>query len=93
MFMGNFAAHRLLDNYRLVARALVGLVYPTQNPQGELHLIISQEELANLSAISRQQCNQALVEMKGNGLLQIEYGAKKKPDYFALRLNNIYLRF
>jgi CRP/FNR family transcriptional regulator, cyclic AMP receptor protein len=74
-FMGSFAAHRLLDNYRLVARALVGLVHPMQNPQGERHLIISQEELANLSAISRQRCNQALVEMNDNGLLQIEYGA------------------
>jgi hypothetical protein len=50
-FLSNFAAHRLLDNYRLVARALVGLVHPMQNPQGELHLIISQEELANLSAV------------------------------------------
>jgi CRP/FNR family transcriptional regulator, cyclic AMP receptor protein len=83
-FMGNFAAHRLLDNYRLVARALVGLVHPMQNPQGERYLIISQEELANLSAISRQRCNQALVEMKGNGLLQIEYGAIRIVNLEAL---------
>jgi CRP/FNR family transcriptional regulator, cyclic AMP receptor protein len=84
-FMGNFAAHRLLDNDRLVARALVGLVHPLQNPQGERHLVISQEELANLSAISRQRCNQALVAMKGNGLLQIDYGAIRILDLEALK--------
>jgi CRP/FNR family transcriptional regulator, cyclic AMP receptor protein len=84
-FMGNFAAHRLLDNDRLVARALVGLVHPLQNPQGERHLIISQEELANLSAISRQRCNQALVAMKRDGLLQIDYGAIRIVNLEALK--------
>jgi CRP/FNR family transcriptional regulator, cyclic AMP receptor protein len=84
-FMGNFAAHRLLDNDRLVARALVGLVHPLQNPKGGRHLIISQEELANLSAISRQRCNQALVAMKGDGLLQIDYGAIKIVNLDALK--------
>jgi CRP/FNR family transcriptional regulator, cyclic AMP receptor protein len=74
-FMGNFAAHRLLDNHRLVARALVGLLQLLQNPNGERYLIISQEELANLGAISPQRCNQALVKMKRDGLLQLDYGA------------------
>jgi CRP/FNR family transcriptional regulator, cyclic AMP receptor protein len=45
-FMGNFAAHRLLDADPLVARALLGLVHTLLNPRGECHLTISQEELA-----------------------------------------------
>lgn len=74
-FMGNFAAHGLLDTDRLVARALVGLVHPLLNPRGERYLTISQEELANLAAVSRQRCNRSLMTMKREGLVQLEYGA------------------
>lgn len=69
-FMGNFAAHRLLDTDKLVARALVGLVHPLLNPRGERHLTISQEELANLAAVFRQRCNQSLLALKRLGLVQ-----------------------
>jgi CRP/FNR family transcriptional regulator, cyclic AMP receptor protein len=84
-FMGNFAAHRLLDADRLVARALVGLVHPLLNPRGERDLMISQEELANLAAVSRQRCNQSLVEMKREGLVQLQYGAIVVVDRGALQ--------
>ena len=84
-FMGNFAAHRLLDTDGLVARALVGLVHPLLNPRGERYLLISQEELANLATVSRQRCNEALVSMKRKGLLQLEYGAVKILDLTALQ--------
>jgi CRP/FNR family transcriptional regulator, cyclic AMP receptor protein len=84
-FMGNFAAHRLLDTDRLVARALVGLVHPLLNPRGERHLTISQEELANLAAVSRQRCNQSLMTMKSEGLVQLAYGAIVVIDLDALQ--------
>ena len=84
-FMGNFAAHRLLDTDRLVARALVGLVHPLLNPRGERYLMISQEQLANLAAVSRQRCNEALVAMKRDGLLQLDYGAVRILNLAALQ--------
>jgi CRP-like cAMP-binding protein len=74
-FMGNYAAHRLLDTDRLVARALVGLVHPIANPQGERYLMISQEELANLANLSRQRCNASLAVMQREGVVQVGYGA------------------
>ena len=84
-FMGNFAAQRLLDTDRLVARALVGLVHPLLNPRGERHLTISQEELANLAAVSRQRCNQSLLALKRSGLVQLQYGAIVVVDVEALQ--------
>ncbi|MCW5653680.1 Crp/Fnr family transcriptional regulator [Hydrogenophaga sp.] len=84
-FMGNMAAHRLLDADRLVARALWGLVHPLLNPLGLNHLFISQEELANLATVSRQRCNVALVELKRAGLLELEYGAITILDMQALQ--------
>ena len=83
--MGNFAAHRLLDADRLVARALLGLVHPLLNPRGERYLTISQEELANLATVSRQRCNESLVTMKRNGLVQLDYGAVMPLDLAALQ--------
>lgn len=73
-FMGNFAAHGLLDTDNQVARALVGMVHPLLNPCGERHLQLSQEELANLAAVSRQSCNSALKRFKDAGLVSSGYG-------------------
>jgi len=73
-FMGNYAAQGLLDTDNQVARALVGMVHPLLNPRGERHLQLSQEELANLAAVSRQSCNSALTRFKSTGLVQSEYG-------------------
>jgi len=73
-FMGNFAAQGLLDTDSQVARALVGLVHPLPNPRGERQLQISQEELANLAAVSRQSCNSALMHLKEAGLVRSTYG-------------------
>ncbi|MBU6257389.1 MAG: Crp/Fnr family transcriptional regulator [Burkholderiales bacterium] len=73
-FMGSFAAQGLLDTESQVARALVGMVHPLLNPRGERHLQLSQEELANLAAVSRQSCNSALMRFKDAGLVRSEYG-------------------
>jgi CRP/FNR family transcriptional regulator, cyclic AMP receptor protein len=84
-FMGNFAAHRLPGADRLVARALLGLVHPLLNPRGERHLTLSQEELANLATVSRQRCNESLMVMKREGLVQLAYGAIVVIDLDALQ--------
>ena len=73
-FMGNYAAHGLLDTHSQVARALVGMVHPLLNPLGERHLQLSQEELSKLAAVSRQSCNAALTHFKDAGLVRSEYG-------------------
>jgi CRP/FNR family transcriptional regulator, cyclic AMP receptor protein len=73
-FMGAVAAHGLLDTDSLVARALVGMVQPLSNPSGAVHLPLSQEELANLAAVSRQTCNKAMTRLKSAGLVRTEYG-------------------
>ncbi|WP_321786994.1 Crp/Fnr family transcriptional regulator [Paraburkholderia sp. J94] len=73
-FMGAVAAHGLLDTDSLVARALVGMVQPLSNPSGAAHVSLSQEELANLAAVSRQTCNKAMTRFKNSGLVRTEYG-------------------
>lgn len=83
-FMGSMAAHRLLDAEHLVIRALWGLVHPLLNPLGLRHLLISQEEVANLAMVSRQRCNMTLVTLKREGLIELGYGAISIRDIDAL---------
>jgi CRP-like cAMP-binding protein len=83
--MGNYAAHRLLDADSQVARALAGLFHPWLYPGSELHLQTSQEEIANLSGVSRQRCNAALNRLKEAGFLRIEYGGITVIDLEGLR--------
>lgn len=84
-FMGNYAAHRLLDADSQVARALAGLFHPWLHPLGQSHLQASQEEIANLSGLSRQRCNAALNRLRAAGLLRIEYGGITVVDLGRLR--------
>ena len=84
-FMGNFAAHGLLDTDSQVARALAGLFHPWLHPGSDTHLQVSQEEIANLSGVSRQRCNAALKRLQAAGLLEIEYGGITVTDLEGLR--------
>jgi CRP-like cAMP-binding protein len=84
-FMGNYAAHRLLDADSQVARALAGLFHPWLHPLGQKHLDTSQEEIAALSGLSRQRCNAALKRLSDAGLLRIEYGGITVVDLEGLR--------
>lgn len=84
-FMGNYAAHRLLDVDSQVARAIAGLFHPWLHPGGDAHLQTSQEEIANLSGLSRQRCNAALNRLREAGLLRIEYGGITVTDLEGLR--------
>lgn len=84
-FLGNFAAHHLLDTDSQVARALVGLFHPWLHPGSDPHLRVSQEEIANLSGLSRQRCNAALRRLAEAGLIEIEYGGITVVDLARLR--------
>ena len=84
-FMGNFAAHGLLDTDSQVARALAGLFHPWLHPGSDTHLQVSQEEIVNLSGVSRQRCNAALKRLQAAGLLEIEYGGITGTDLEGLR--------
>ena len=84
-FLGNFAAHHLLDTDSQVARALVGLFHPWLHPGSDPHLAVSQEEIANLSGLSRQRCNAALQRLAEAGLIVIRYGGITVVDVAALR--------
>ena len=84
-FLGNFTAHHLLDTDSQVARALAGLFHPWLHPGNDPHLQVSQEEIANLSGVSRQRCNAALKRLQTQGLLEIEYGGITVTDLEGLR--------
>ena len=51
----------------------------------DAHLQTSQEEIANLSGLSRQRCNAALNRLREAGLLRIEYGGITVIDLEGLR--------
>ena len=84
-FLGNFAAHHLLDTDSQVARALVGLFHSWLHPGSDPRLRVSQEEIANLSGLSRQRCNAALRRLAAAGLIEIEYGGITVVDLPRLR--------
>ena len=70
-FLGNFTDHHPLDTDSQVARAVAGLFHPWLHPGGDTHLQVSQEEIANLSGVSRQRCNAALKQLQAAILRKI----------------------
>ena len=84
-FLGNFTAHHLLDTDSQVARALAGLFHPFLYPGADTHLQISQEEVANLTGVSRQRCNAALKRLQEAAIVEIEYGGITVLDLPRLR--------
>ncbi len=84
-FTGSDAAHRLLDADGQVTRSLAGLFHPWLYPSGERHVPVSQEEIANLSGVSRPRCNRALKKLEQAGLLRLEYGGLTVLDVMGLR--------
>jgi CRP/FNR family transcriptional regulator, cyclic AMP receptor protein len=84
-FMESWAADRTLDADGRVTRALVGLFHPWLHPHGQLHIELSQEEVANLAGVSRPRCNHALKRLQDDGLLKLEYGGLTVLDLVRLR--------
>lgn len=84
-FMGDIRAHRLLDVDSQVARALAGLFHPVLHPGASRHLAITQEEVAQLTGISRQRCNRALRSLHTAGLVQLNRGSITILELDSLR--------
>jgi len=84
-FMESWAADRVLDAGGKVKRALVGLFHPWLYPHGQLHVEVSQEEVANLAGVSRARCNRALKGLQDAGLVKLEYSGLTVLDLEGLR--------
>ncbi|MCA1828526.1 MAG: Crp/Fnr family transcriptional regulator [Myxococcales bacterium] len=83
-FIGRYIGQAMLNADAQVANALAGLFHPRLYPHMDAHLKISQEEVANLSGISRPRCNEALHRLKEAGLLRTEYGGITIVDLIGL---------
>jgi len=73
-FIGMVEYDRLLGPDGRVAHCLASLYNPTLSPGIQALLKISQEEVAQLSGLSRQRANQSLKLLEEATLLQVGYG-------------------
>lgn len=87
--LGQFIAAREIDRLSnpevRVARSLAALFNPVLYPGVGLVLRITQQELAYLVGLSRQRVNEALAQLEGEGVIQVEYGGLRVLDLPALR--------
>lgn len=74
LFISMVGYDRMLRPEARVARCLATLFNPYLYPNSSLSLQLSQEDVAQLSGMSRQRVNQALRELEDAGLLKVEYG-------------------
>jgi CRP/FNR family cyclic AMP-dependent transcriptional regulator len=84
-FIAMLEYERLMDPESRVARCLAWLFNPFLYPGVGQKLRVSQEEIGNLSGISRQRVNQALQALERDGLLRVEYGGVTILDLEGLR--------
>jgi CRP/FNR family transcriptional regulator, cyclic AMP receptor protein len=84
-FIAMLEYERLLEPEARVARCLAWLFNPFLYPGVVQKLHVSQEEIGNLSGISRQRVNQALQALEREGLLRVEYGGLTILDLEGLR--------
>lgn len=84
-FMDGLGADRMLDADGKVRRALAGLFHPWLSPHAPRHVAMSQEEVTNLSGVSRPRCNRALKRLEDAGRLKLEHGGLTVLDLDGLR--------
>ncbi len=84
-FIAMLEYERLMDPESRVAHCLSWLFNPFLYPGVGPKLQVSQEEIGNLSGISRQRVNQALQALEQEGLLRVEYGGLTILDLKGLR--------
>lgn len=84
-FIGYMEYDRLLSPEARVARSLASMFNYELYPGMHYKLEISQEELGNLSGISRQRVNQALHVLQSKKILDVKYGAITVLDIEALK--------
>jgi CRP/FNR family transcriptional regulator, cyclic AMP receptor protein len=87
--LGHYVA--LVESFRLhdvtarVAYGLSELFNPQLFPQTDRELVISQEEVARLCGLSRQNVNRELHKLEEAGLLKIRYGVIEVLDLDGLQ--------
>jgi CRP-like cAMP-binding protein len=87
--LGHFVA--LVESFRMtdpaprVAHCLAEFFNPQLFPGSQSVLELSQEEIAQLSGLTRQNTNRALHELEDAGLLRRRYGAVHVLDKVGLR--------
>jgi CRP/FNR family cyclic AMP-dependent transcriptional regulator len=84
-FIGYMEYDRFLSPEARVARSLASMFNHDLYPGMHYKLEISQEELGNLSGISRQRVNQALHVLQTAGIVDVKYGAITILDVEALK--------
>jgi CRP/FNR family cyclic AMP-dependent transcriptional regulator len=87
--LGHYVA--LIESFRLhdvtarIAYCLSELFNPHLFPATERKLVISQEEIARLCGLSRQNVNRELQKLEAAGVLQIQYGLIEVIDLPGLQ--------
>jgi CRP/FNR family cyclic AMP-dependent transcriptional regulator len=71
-FIGLASRDRLLEPEARVALSIASLFNPVLSPRTERTLAITQDEIAELSGLSRQRTNEALRFLEDQGMLRIE---------------------
>ncbi|MCW8902677.1 Crp/Fnr family transcriptional regulator [Sedimenticola sp.] len=84
-FIGYMEYDRFLSPEARVARALASMFNLNLYPGMHYKLEVSQEELGNLSGISRQRVNQALHVLQSEKIVDVKYGAITILDIDALK--------
>jgi CRP-like cAMP-binding protein len=84
-FIGYMEYDRFLSPEARVARSLASMFNHELYPGMHYKLEISQEELGNLSGISRQRVNQALHVLQSEKIVDVKYGAITILDIDALK--------
>lgn len=84
-FIGYMEYDRFLSPEARVARSLASMFNHDLYPGMHYKLEISQEELGNLSGISRQRVNQALHVLQSEKIVDVKYGAITILDIDALK--------
>ncbi len=84
-FIGYMEYDRFLSPEARVARSLASMFNHDLYPGMHYRLEISQEELGNLSGISRQRVNQALHVLQSEKIVDVKYGAITILDIEALK--------
>lgn len=87
--LGQFIAmleyRRTMNATGRLARCIASLFNPILSHDAPRHLDITQEELGELSGMSRQNANQCLKTLVKEGLLRLEYGGLTVVDLDRLR--------
>jgi CRP/FNR family transcriptional regulator, cyclic AMP receptor protein len=84
-FIATVEMDRLPNTNAKVARSLASLAHPALAPNVGEVLRITQQELAYLCGLSRQRVNEALADLEQRGLIRVEYGGVRVPDWTHLR--------